>query len=136
MAAISRDAATLTARIECSGGTYIRSLGRDLGRLTHSAAHLTSLRRVASGRFTIAGACTLEALRAREYQLLDMREAIASMPSQTLSPDEVARVGHGNPVSASVDGNRAALVAGDGALLAIASRSGVNWQPTTVFPHA
>jgi tRNA pseudouridine55 synthase len=132
---LARDAASLTARIECSGGTYIRSLGRDLGRLTGSAAHLASLRRVASGRFSVAGACALEALRAGDYAVLDMRDAIASMPVQTLSGDELARVSHGNPVTATVDGNRAALVADDGGLVAIADRSGAVWQPVTVFPR-
>lgn len=132
---LARDAASLTARIECSGGTYIRSLGRDLGRLTGSAAHLASLRRVASGRFTIEDACSLDALRAREYRLRDMREAIASMPVQTLTPDEIIRVAHGNPVAATVEGARAALVAPAGRLLAIADRNGASWQPATVFPH-
>ena len=126
---------SLTARIECSGGTYIRSLGRDLGRMTGSAAHLSSLRRVASGRFVIEDACSLEALRAREYRLRDMREAIASMPAQTLTPDEIIRVAHGNPVPVLVEGARAALVAPTGRLLAIADRIGASWQPATVFPH-
>jgi tRNA pseudouridine55 synthase len=132
---LARDAASLTARIECSGGTYIRSLGRDLGRMTASAAHLSSLRRVASGRFRIEDACSLDALRAREYHVRDMREAIASMPAQTLTPDEIIRVAHGNPVPATVEGRRAALVAPTGRLLAIADRNGASWQPATVFPH-
>lgn len=132
---LARDAASVTARIECSGGTYIRSLGRDLGRMTGSAAHLSSLRRVASGRFVIEDACSLEALRAREYRLRDMREAIASMPAQTLTPDESIRVAHGNPVPATAEGVRAALVAPTGRLLAIADRNGASWQPATVFPH-
>ncbi|HET9424928.1 MAG TPA: tRNA pseudouridine(55) synthase TruB [Gemmatimonadaceae bacterium] len=133
---LSRDETTLTARIECSGGTYIRSLGRDLGRLTGSAAHLASLRRVASGRFSVDQACSLESLRARKCVLLDMRQAIASLPVQTLAPDDLVRVGHGNPVSATVGGERAALVTAEGRLVAIAARNGENWQPATVFPHA
>jgi tRNA pseudouridine55 synthase len=132
---LSRDASTLTARIECSGGTYIRSLGRDLGRITGSAAHLSSLRRIASGRFDVGDACPLEALREQRYHLLPMRDAIASMPVQTLTPDEVARVSHGNPVIASIDGARGALVAPGGQLVAIANRDGASWQPATVFPH-
>lgn len=133
---LSRDAATLTARIECSGGTYIRSLGRDLGRLTHSAAHLATLRRIASGPFSVDRACSLDALRARRYALVDMREAIASIPVQVLSNDEAARVSHGNPVAATVVGSRAALTTQAGRLVAIASLVGDNWQPATVFPDA
>jgi tRNA pseudouridine55 synthase len=132
---LSRDAASLTARIECSGGTYIRSLGRDLGRLTTSAAHLASLRRIASGPFHVDRACTLEALRARAYTLFDMREAIASMPVQVLSPDEVARVGHGNPVAATIPGARAALTTPAGRLVAVANLVNATWQPMTVLPH-
>jgi tRNA pseudouridine55 synthase len=133
---VDRGPDSLTAQIECSGGTYIRSLGRDLGRLAGSAAHLTSLRRLASGRFRITDAVALDDLRERRYALLDMNEAIASMPRQVLTLDETARVSHGNPVVATVAGSRAALVDGAGRLAAIASRVGDNWQPATVFPHA
>jgi tRNA pseudouridine55 synthase len=132
---LSRDTASITARIECSGGTYIRSLGRDLGRLTDSAAHLTGLRRVASGPFSIERAVALEDLRAGRYGIVPMLEGIGSMPRQLLSFDEVLRVSHGNPVAAAIEGDRAALTTDDGRLIAIATRVGANWQPSTVFPH-
>jgi tRNA pseudouridine55 synthase len=132
---LHRDASSITARIECGGGTYIRSLGRDLGRLANTAAHLTALRRVASGRFDVSGASPLEELRAGRYSLLPMIEGIASMASQILLPDEVARVTHGNPIVAAVDGERAALTTQDGRLIAIANRVGASWQPATVFPN-
>jgi tRNA pseudouridine55 synthase len=131
-----RDAGSLTARIECSGGTYVRSLGRDLGRLSGSAAHLVSLRRVASGRFHVQRAVALEDLRARRYTLLDMTEAVISLPRQVLSSEEMIRVRHGNPVAATVAGSRAALVDVDGRLMAIADRVGEMWQPATVLTHA
>jgi tRNA pseudouridine55 synthase len=57
-------AETLSATITCSGGTYIRALARDLGRLTASAAHLESLRRLAIGPFHVTDALTLEELKA------------------------------------------------------------------------
>jgi len=53
---------TLSAVITCSGGTYIRALARDLGRLTSSAAHLSSLRRTRIGEFDVRDAATLESL--------------------------------------------------------------------------
>jgi tRNA pseudouridine55 synthase len=52
----------LTATVTCSGGTYIRALARDLGRLTSSAAHLSALRRMRVGSFDVAEAVTLEKL--------------------------------------------------------------------------
>jgi tRNA pseudouridine55 synthase len=53
---------SLSAVIICSGGTYIRALARDLGRLTSSAAHLESLRRTRAGAFDVRDAATLESL--------------------------------------------------------------------------
>ncbi len=48
--------------IECGTGTYIRSLARDLGRLTGSAAHLVALRRIRSGQFDVSTAITVDAM--------------------------------------------------------------------------
>jgi tRNA pseudouridine55 synthase len=50
------------ATITCSGGTYIRALARDLGRLTSSAAHLSVLRRTRIGEFDVGDATALERL--------------------------------------------------------------------------
>ena len=47
-------------RVDCSKGTYIRSLARDLGEALGSGAFLSSLRRTANGGFTIGDAVTLE----------------------------------------------------------------------------
>lgn len=55
----------LRATISCSGGTYIRSLARDLGRATGSAAHLAALRRTRSGDFDVANAVSLDAIRSQ-----------------------------------------------------------------------
>lgn len=49
--------------IECGTGTYIRSLARDLGRATGSAAHLAALRRIRSGSFDVADAVTIEQMQ-------------------------------------------------------------------------
>jgi tRNA pseudouridine55 synthase len=51
------------ATITCGGGTYIRALARDLGRLCESAAHLESLRRTRCGEFEVRNAASLEDLR-------------------------------------------------------------------------
>jgi tRNA pseudouridine55 synthase len=59
----SRDDRSMDVTITCGTGTYIRALGRDLGRMTNSAAHLTSLRRVQSGDFKVEDAVTVEELK-------------------------------------------------------------------------
>jgi tRNA pseudouridine55 synthase len=49
----------LDVRIECSSGTYIRALARDLGAALGVGAHLTALRRTRIGPFAVADAGTL-----------------------------------------------------------------------------
>lgn len=49
----------ITFAVHCSKGTYVRSLVRDLGARLGCGAHLTELRRTASGRFTVADAIPL-----------------------------------------------------------------------------
>ena len=51
---------TAMIRVDCSKGTYIRSLARDMGEALGSGAFLSSLRRTANGGFTISDALSLE----------------------------------------------------------------------------
>ncbi len=48
--------------VECSKGTYIRSLARDIGNDLETGAHLSRLRRLESGRFSVNDAATLQEL--------------------------------------------------------------------------
>jgi tRNA pseudouridine55 synthase len=92
--AASRDELTLDVR--CSKGTYIRTLAEDLGEALGCGAHLSALRRTASGAFTVAGAITLEALQAmseaeREARLLAPDQLLEGWPTVRLDAGEAAR---------------------------------------------
>ena len=122
----------VVARVTCSGGTYVRALARDLGRLAESAAHLESLRRVSSGAFTVADAYVLDALNAT----MPLKSPLAGMPGivvEMLSADAVTMVQRGRAVPATQTGARAALVNGEGGLIAIGERDGEKWQPRVVL---
>lgn len=54
---------TAMIRVDCSKGTYIRSLARDLGEALGSGAFLSSLRRTKNGGFTIEDAITMDQLQ-------------------------------------------------------------------------
>lgn len=60
---LERSADSLRAKITCGGGTYIRALARDLGRLSNSAAHLSALRRVSMGTLDVSDAMSLDQLK-------------------------------------------------------------------------
>jgi tRNA pseudouridine55 synthase len=51
-------------RAHCSAGTYMRSIGHDLGQMLRCGAHLQELRRLSSGEFRLEQARTIEALQA------------------------------------------------------------------------
>ena len=59
--------------IECGTGTYVRSLARDLGRASGSAAHLASLRRTRSGPYHVSEAITIDQLRDKPPRLRSLR---------------------------------------------------------------
>jgi len=56
----SVDFPTLHFRVQCSKGTYIRSLANDFGKALNNGAHLTQLRRTAIGTYTVENAISLE----------------------------------------------------------------------------
>ena len=55
---------TIKLLVKCSKGTYIRTLGEDVGEALGCGAHLTALRRVETGGFHVSQCVTLEALEA------------------------------------------------------------------------
>ena len=135
--------ATCRMRVSCGGGTYVRSLARDLARGADSAAHLGALRRTRAGVFAIDRAISLEQLRSAEpVALAPSLDALEGFPRQVLVADEMAKIVRGIDVEARVDGAFAALLepgAADGvaALVAFAERrpseQGDRWQPRVVM---
>jgi tRNA pseudouridine55 synthase len=83
-------AAVYTFRVECSSGTYVRSLVADLGRALGGGAHMRSLRRLAIGSFSVDEARSLD-----EIEVLPPVVAVRDYPNVTVGPDAAVDVGHG-----------------------------------------
>ena len=128
-------------RVVCGGGTYVRSLARDLARSAGSAAHLVALRRTASGPFSAADAVSLDDLKDGKVTLRPPSDALPGYPRQFLTADDLARVVRGIDVPAHTLGAQAALVIGGPdakeVLVAFAERrtsdGGDRWQPRVVM---
>jgi tRNA pseudouridine55 synthase len=78
------------AEVECSSGTYIRTLAADLGAALGGGAHLRALRRTVVGPFTVAEAHPLEAL-----ELLPVTEVFRGITPVVVDDDTAAFVRHG-----------------------------------------
>lgn len=128
-------------RIACGGGTYVRSLARDLARAVHSAAHLVALRRVAAGPFHVRDAQSVQALRDEPPRLRPPLDALPHLPHVPLSTDEVHRIRRGLDIAITSDPGGAsphvALVAAEhGGLIALGERLRERWQPRVVMRDA
>ncbi len=85
----------ISLEVDCSTGTYVRSLAHDLGRLLRTGAHLYELCRTRSGPFHLEQAVTLEELESRgEAALLGMARA-TGLPSLEVTARLAQRVAQG-----------------------------------------
>jgi tRNA pseudouridine55 synthase len=82
-------------RVECSSGTYIRALARDLGDGLGVGGHLTALRRTRVGPFDVADAATLENLVVDDALASPASVATTLFPSHGLSEQDVVDLVHG-----------------------------------------
>jgi len=131
---VTRDGDVLRATIECAGGTYVRALARDLGRLTGSAAHLGALRRTRSGPFRVVDAVSVDDIRRGDVALRPALDALPTIPHVALEEVDAERVLRGIAVPRTDDAPRAALVdARTGMLLAFAEADADRWQPRVVM---
>ncbi|HEX4469418.1 MAG TPA: tRNA pseudouridine(55) synthase TruB [Gemmatimonadaceae bacterium] len=132
-----RTPTTLDVTITCGGGTYIRALARDLGRLAGSAAHLSVLRRTRSGVFGVEEAVSTADLHDLEPPaLMSLRSAISHLSTRRLDDAELRKVQHGNAVDAEGDASLVALVDAEGGLVALAQREGDLLRPRVVIRDA
>lgn len=132
---LGRSGEDLDVEVSCGPGTYVRALARDLGEAASSAAHLTALRRLRSGPFGINDAQTLEAIESGGARVMSPRVAVAHLPTQVLDDLDAQRIVHGQMVTATVEGPRAAL-SHSGELLAVAEREDGQWRPRVVLRDA
>ncbi len=94
---------SLSLRVACSKGTYIRVLAADIGRELGCGAHLTALRRTVVGDLDLANAVTLAELEAldeagRLARLQPVDALVHTLPIVTVEGEAESRFRHGNPV--------------------------------------
>lgn len=116
----SDDLIDVDVEVDCSSGTYIRALARDIGATLGVGGHLTALRRTRVGRFGLDEARTLDELAENPQLSYSLDEAcLLSFPRRDLTADEAESASHGRALSpAGIDGVYAAA-ATDGRVIAL-----------------
>jgi len=138
----------LHVQVRCGPGTYVRSLARDLGRSLGCGAHLASLRRTASGHFSVDQAVSPQQMEdafasgAMAELLCPIDTAVADLPALYLDVDTSLRLIAGQPImgneGAVPEGPLARAYAPDRQFVAIVAWDAdmARWRPRKVFAQA
>jgi tRNA pseudouridine55 synthase len=127
------DFVDVRAVIDCSSGTYIRALARDLGAALGVGGHLTALRRTRIGAYRVEDAKTLE----DALEVTTMESAARSQfDCLELTEAEATDLIHGKRLKAGEKLREpVAAFAPSGRLLAMLTRSGSQYKSLVVFPE-
>lgn len=137
----SREALLVGLHIECSSGTYIRALARDLGSALDSGATLFGLVRTSVGPFSLKAATEMWQLEiATREGYLDALlyapdTAVEHLPAAVLSDAARTEFSHGRPLDRSGDGMHR-LYDGRGEFLGLALGRAGRWTPRLVWKPA
>jgi tRNA pseudouridine55 synthase len=122
---LEQEGEKLLVRVACSKGTYIRTLAEDIGAALGCGAHLSALRRTASGRFRVDDALTLAALEnlameARQQRLLALPALLEGLPRAELGAADEVRLRQGQALKISgLQAGLCAVVRPDGAVIGL-----------------
>lgn len=123
--------------VDCSSGTYIRALARDLGADLGVGAHLTALRRTRVGPFDVADATGLDDL-ADAQPLTSADAAGRILPVLPVTAQEAVDLRHGKRLVGQLsrlEGPRAAAIDPDGVLIGIVERRGDDLKSAMNMPE-
>lgn len=127
----------LDVLVECSSGTYVRALARDLGERLGVGGHLAQLRRTVVGPFGLATARTLEQLEAEPALSMDVDGAVATaFPRHDVDLPEVRALSHGQMIPAAGVEGTYGVFGPDGTAIALVSEQGPKAKPVLVLAPA
>ena len=87
--------------IDCSSGTYIRSLARDLGLKTGSLAYMSSLNRTRSGEFTLVQAVDIDNIS--EKSVISLGEVLKDLDKVEVGQEYFDKLANGNEIKYNLD---------------------------------
>jgi len=134
---LARRDAELDVAVECSSGTYVRALARDLGGALGVGGHLTALRRTRVGPFRLEQARTLDDLEAGPGLPLPLAEAVeVAFARRDVDADAAAALAHGRPLPAVGLPGTYGVFAPNGRVLALMTERDGAARPVVVLAPA
>jgi tRNA pseudouridine55 synthase len=126
----------VTFEVDCSSGTYIRAIARDVGAMLGTGGHLKELRRTTIGKFSVTNAVVLDAMSNAEEVArarVPVLDAIPQIGRVSINEDQERALRFGQSIDANAPVGTLAIERA-GELVAIAVSDGVRIKPKKVFP--
>ncbi|MGM1064931.1 tRNA pseudouridine(55) synthase TruB [Saccharothrix sp. Mg75] len=131
------EATEIDVMVECSSGTYVRALARDLGADLGVGGHLANLRRTRVGPFDLRVAKTLQQLEDTPGLSLDLDAAVSTaFPRREIAPREAVALSHGQRLPAGGLDGTYGVFGPDGHVVALAKDEGPIAKPLVVLTPA
>jgi tRNA pseudouridine55 synthase len=134
----SPDLLDVDVEVECTSGTYVRALARDLGAAVGVGGHLTALRRTRVGPFGLDLARTLDELATRDDPVtVPLPEAVRmAMPVREIDADEARELSFGRALAVRGIAGVHAAITPDGVVAALLREDDGRARPVLVFAAA
>lgn len=126
----------VTFEVDCSSGTYVRAIARDVGALLGTGGYLKELRRTAIGTFDVARAVALEELGDAgkvAASAVGVLEAVPQLARISITDEQEKALRFGQAISAGAAPAGTVVVERGGVLVAIAVSDGERLKPKKVF---
>lgn len=114
----------ITFRVQCSKGTYIRSLCVDIGKKLGYPAHMQKLIRLASGHFRLENCFSLEDIEQGHYHMLSLEEAFQHFEHYVVEDAQI--VYHGKKIKSEID-HQVVVCNQEGQVLAVYGPDGTGY---------
>ena len=123
--------------VTCSAGTFIRAIARDCGAALGVGGHLNSLRRTRIAGFGLERAITLDQLKSKDFQTLDIADvARSTFTVREIALDEKIELSFGRALVANPDNNIYAGIDSSNQLIALLQNVEGKAKPIAVFAPA
>ncbi|PNW07990.1 tRNA pseudouridine(55) synthase TruB [Microbacterium testaceum] len=130
------DAIELDVVVDCTSGTYIRALARDLGRAVGIGGHLTALRRTRIGAFDVGAAASVDDI-AEDALVAPATAAAVVMSVLAVGEEEARDLRHGKRIDGGgrLTGAVAAAIDPEGRLIGVVEKRGTQLKSVMNMPE-
>jgi tRNA pseudouridine55 synthase len=119
-----KKSAKAVLQVDCSSGTYIRALARDIARKLNTFGYADSIRRISVGNFDVCNAVSIEELKKDPFRYLKpVKEVLNNIPSITISKQEQECIVKGRDINVNINNETLVAYKEDGEPVALLTKT-------------